>query len=94
MRHSGDTPHPAQEDPDLSRLPAAGSQAGSKNGFGSGGHVVCAIISPLATAGTYGQTYYHYSLLRTLEDGFGLAPYLGNANAITPIASIWRPPAG
>ena len=65
-----------------------------KNGFGSGGHVVCAIISPLATAGTYGQTYYHYSLLRTLEDGFGLAPYLGNANAVTPINSIWRPPGG
>ena len=66
----------------------------SKNGFGSGGHVVCAIISPLAAAGSYGQTYYHYSLLRTIEDGFGLRPYLGNANAVTPIASIWRPPAG
>jgi hypothetical protein len=65
-----------------------------KNGFGSGGHVVCAIISPLAAAGSYGQIYYHYSLLRTIEDGFGLRPYLGNANAVTPIASIWRPPAG
>jgi len=62
----------------------------SKNGFGSGGHVVCAIIGPLAAAGSYAQTYYHYSLLRTLEDGFGLAGYLGNANAVTPIAAIWR----
>jgi len=55
---------------------------------------VCAIISPLAVPGSYGHTYYHYSLLRTIEDGFGLRPYLGNANAVTPIASIWRPPAG
>ena len=65
-----------------------------KNGFGSGGHVVCAIISPLAAPGSYGHKYYHYSLLRTLEDGFGLRAYLGNANAVTPIASIWRTPAG
>ena len=71
----------------------AGGLAG-KNGFGSGGHVACAIISPLAVAGSYGHKYYHYSLLRTLEDGFGLGGYLGNANAVTPIASIWRTPAG
>ena len=38
--------------------------------------------------------YFHYSLLRTIEDGFGLGPYLGNANAVTPIASIWRAPVG
>jgi hypothetical protein len=65
-----------------------------KNGLGSGGHVVCAIISPLAIAGSYGQTYYHYSLLRTIEDGFNLGQYLGNANAVTPVTSIWRPPGG
>jgi hypothetical protein len=64
-----------------------------KNGLGSGGHVVCAIISPLAVPGPYGQKYYHYSLLHTLEDGFRLGGYLGNANAVTPIASIWRTPA-
>ena len=63
-----------------------------KNGFGSGGHVVCAIISPLAVPGSYGQKYYHYSLLRTLEDGFRLGGYLANANAVTPITSIWRTP--
>jgi hypothetical protein len=69
----------------------AGGIAG-KNGFGSGGHVVCAIISPLAAAGSYGQTYYHYSLLRTIEDGFRLTGHLGNANAVAPIAAIWRAP--
>jgi phosphoesterase family protein len=98
----------AQEVPKIEASPAFGSdgviivvydedeRAGGvapKNGFGSGGQVVCAIISPLASPGSYGQTYYHYSLLRTLQDGFGLSPYLGNANAVTPIASIWRQPA-
>jgi hypothetical protein len=70
----------------------AGGLAG-KNGFGSGGHVVCAILSPLAVPGSYAQKYYHYSLLRTLEDGFRLHGYLGNANAVTPIATLWRAPA-
>ena len=66
----------------------------SKNGLGSGGHVVCAIISPLVTPGSYAGTYYHYSLLRTIEDGFRLTGYLGNANAVTPIANIWSGPSG
>jgi hypothetical protein len=99
----------AQEVPKIEASPAFGSngviivvydedeRAGGiapKNGFGSGGHVVCAVISPLAIAGSYGQTYYHYSLLRTLEDGFKLGGYLGNANAVTPITGIWHAPAG
>jgi hypothetical protein len=54
---------------------------------------VCAIISPLAATGSYDQQYYHYSLLRTIEDGFRLGGYLGNANAVTPITSVWRAPA-
>jgi len=61
-----------------------------KNGLGSGGHVVCAIISPLAKPGSYGQKYYHYSVLRTLEDGFGITTYLGAANEVTPVSGIWR----
>jgi len=61
-----------------------------KNGFGSGGHVVCAIISPLAAPGSYGATFYHYSLLRTLEDGLRLSGYVGYANAVPAIRGIWR----
>lgn len=64
-----------------------------KNGFGSGGHVVCAIVSPLAVPGSYGGQYFHYSLLRTIEDGFGLAGYLGNANDVAPINTVWRAPS-
>jgi Phosphoesterase family len=60
-----------------------------KNGFGSGGPVVCAILSPLARPGEYGRAYYHYSLLRTLEDGFGLHHYVGHADDVDPIANIW-----
>jgi len=61
-----------------------------KNGFGSGGHVVCAIVSPLVRPGEYSGVFYHYSLLRTLEDGFRVAGHVGYANDVTPISSIWR----
>ncbi|HEX6933734.1 MAG TPA: alkaline phosphatase family protein [Streptosporangiaceae bacterium] len=95
----------AQEVPQIEASPAFGKngviiivydedeRAGgvaAKNGLGSGGHVVCAILSPMAVPGSYGQKYYHYSLLRTLEDGFGLGNYLGDANAVTPVNDIWR----
>jgi phosphatidylinositol-3-phosphatase len=61
-----------------------------KNGFGSGGHVVCAIISPLARAGDYSTKAYAYSLLRTMEDGLSVTGHLGNANAVSPINEIWK----
>jgi hypothetical protein len=61
----------------------------AKNGLGSGGHVVCAILSPLVRPGSYGDRYFHYSLLRTLEEGFGLSGYLGSANAVPAITTIW-----
>jgi len=61
-----------------------------KNGFGSGGHVVCAVISPLARQGDYSTKAYAYSLLRTIEDGMRLTGHVGNANAVTPIGEIWK----
>jgi hypothetical protein len=61
-----------------------------KNGFGEGGHVVCTILSPLAKPGSYDGVFYHYSLLRTLEDGFGLSYYVGSANDVTAITGIWQ----
>lgn len=66
----------------------AGGLAG-KNGFGEGGHVVCAILSPLAKPASYDGVFYHYSLLRTLEDGFGLSDYVGYANDVSAITGIW-----
>jgi hypothetical protein len=66
----------------------AGGMA-KKNGLAQGGHVPCTIISPLVVPGSYDETFYHYSLLRTLEDGFGISEYLGSANDVTPINAIW-----
>jgi phosphoesterase family protein len=68
----------------------AGGMA-KKNGLAQGGHVPCAILSPLAIPGDYDDTYYHYSLLRMLEDGFALSGYLGDANSVTPVNTIWGP---
>jgi hypothetical protein len=39
----------------------------------------------------YGGTYNHYSFLRTLDDGFGITSYPGNANSASPINTIWDP---
>ncbi len=61
-----------------------------KHGLGSGGHVACAILGPQVAPGSYDQEWYHYSLLRTLEDGFGISEYLGDANEVTPIDTIWQ----
>jgi hypothetical protein len=65
----------------------------AKNGLGEGGHVVCAILSPLAVPGSYGGTFYHYSLLRTIEDGLRLTAHVGYANDVTAIGTIWRTPS-
>ena len=59
--------------------------------FGNGGNVAFAVISPLAHNAVYEGVFDHYSLLRTLEDGFGIGTYVGNANSASPIAPIWNP---
>jgi hypothetical protein len=66
----------------------AGGMAG-KNGLGQGGHTVCAILGPSVVPGEYGDTAYHYSLLRTIEDGFGISNYLGHAAEVPPLNTIW-----
>jgi phosphatidylinositol-3-phosphatase len=38
----------------------------------------------------HGGPYSHYSLLRTLEDGFGVTQHLAGAAGARPIAAIWR----
>jgi phosphatidylinositol-3-phosphatase len=62
-----------------------------KNGLGAGGHVVCALVSPLLVPGTYDQAAYHYSVLRTLEDGFGISEHLGAASAVPALTGMWSP---
>ncbi len=57
--------------------------------FGNGGNVVFTVLSPLVVRGTYDGAYDHYGFLRTMEDGFGLNAYLGNASLAAPINTIW-----
>ena len=61
-----------------------------KNDLGSGGPVACLVISPLVHPGEYGGSYYHYSVLRTIEDGFGIGNHLAHAGDVSPITAIWR----
>jgi hypothetical protein len=67
----------------------AGGMA-AKNGLGQGGHTACAILGPSVVPGDYDVTAYHYSLLRTLQDGFGISDYLGHAAEVQPLSTIWR----
>ena len=62
-----------------------------KQDLGQGGHTYCLIKSSLVVPGDYDPTTYHYSLLRTMEDGFGIPEYLGDASSVPPIDYIWQP---
>jgi len=62
----------------------------AKNGLGSGGHTVCALISPLVQPDEYADKTYSYSVLRTIQDGFGLGRYLGSAAQVGILPVVWR----
>jgi phosphatidylinositol-3-phosphatase len=68
------------------------SNRGDGNGhqFAGGGNVAFFAVGPQVVHGVYGATYDHYSLLRTLEDGYGLGSYLGGAAGASPITGIWH----
>jgi phosphatidylinositol-3-phosphatase len=57
----------------------------------NGGNVAFAVISPLAHNAVYQQMFTHYSLLRTLQDGFAATGggYLGAAASASSITPIW-----
>ncbi len=57
---------------------------------GTGNHIATIFHGPMVVPGQYGQTIDHYSLLRTLEDMFGLPHNAGSATA-TSITNIWVP---
>jgi hypothetical protein len=40
--------------------------------------------------GDYAETTYSYSLLRTIQDGFGLQPYLGAAAQVRSLPVSWK----
>jgi phosphatidylinositol-3-phosphatase len=56
-------------------------------------HIATFLVGPMVQPGPSDQRIDHYSLLRTLEDMYGLPP-LGSAAAAQPITGIWRQAAG
>ena len=55
-------------------------------------HVGAALIGPRVTPGASdAQRLTHYSLLRTLEDGFGITRHLAHAARAKAITGIWHP---
>jgi phosphatidylinositol-3-phosphatase len=63
---------------------------GSSKQFSGGGNVVFAALGPLVQPGIYGNTYNHYSFLRTVEDGFGISEHPAGASTADPINTIWK----
>ncbi len=50
------------------------------------------IVGQRVAPGQYSEHVNHYNLLRTIQDGFGLAA-LGNSATAAPILDIWTPDA-
>jgi hypothetical protein len=63
---------------------------GSSKQFDGGGNVAFAAVGPQVATGTDSHSYNHYSFLRTMEDGFGITSYAGNAASASPINTIWK----
>jgi phosphatidylinositol-3-phosphatase len=60
----------------------------SSKQFSGGGNVVFLAVGPLVHPGIYDATANHYSLLATLEDGYGASRLAGAASA-EAIVQIW-----
>ena len=54
----------------------------------SANHIATILVGPMVKPGTSAQRVDHYSLLRTLEDMYGLPP-LGRAAEAAPIDGVW-----
>ena len=61
-----------------------------KDPLAQGGHTVCFLIGPGVKPGAYGRKTYSYSVLRTLQDGYRVGPFLGHAADVRAIDQIWR----
>lgn len=52
-------------------------------------HIVTIFTGKMVKAGQYTETINHYTILRTIEDMYGL-PYACNASTATPISDCWN----
>ena len=57
--------------------------------FNGGGNIAFLVISPLADVGVSHERADLYSMLRTIEDGFGIADHIGAAAEARAIDEIW-----
>jgi acid phosphatase len=55
----------------------------------SANHIATLVVGSMVRPGASGQRIDYYSLLRTLEDMYGLPP-LGDAAHAAPLSGIWR----
>lgn len=59
----------------------------------AGNQIPTLFVGAGITTGQYSEHIDHYTVLRTLQDAYGLAPIGASATA-DPILDIWTPPAG
>jgi acid phosphatase len=60
-------------------------------GGGEENRVLTILLGDVVAPGRYGERLTHYSLLRTIEDNFGLLPLAGGDAKATPLPEkIWR----
>jgi phosphatidylinositol-3-phosphatase len=55
-------------------------------------HIATVLVGSMVQPGASGQRIDHYSVLRTLEDMYGLSP-LGAAAGAAPLTGVWRRPS-
>lgn len=56
-------------------------------------HIVTIFAGQIIRPGKYSETINHYTILRTIEEMYGLR-YVCNASAATAITDVWSDPAG
>ena len=56
---------------------------------GQRNHILTLMTGPMVKPGQYDEVINHYSILRTIEDMYGL-PYAGNASSVAPITDCWN----
>jgi phosphatidylinositol-3-phosphatase len=60
-----------------------------ENDYGPGNHIPTIFYGATVRPGRYGELITHYSVLRTIENLYGLRP-IGQAAGATPITNVWR----
>ncbi len=83
------------ESGDKGREGCCGVTLGAASNFG-GGHIPTVVITNQGPRGVKDQTpYSHYSLLRTIEDAFGIDEHLGHAadgaGGVKPMVRLFAP---